>query len=518
MPAQPIYIDADEEISELIDRLRVTPAADVPVVVPARSRIGQSRFNFRLLRDYARQFGKRISIVSPDPAVQQLAAESGFSAFSAVDEVGEPAPEPALAMAGVGAVAAPPSAPRPYQPPPAPVPRTPKLTMTPQRKLAGSEAGGTWMVLYAGAGLVALVALLLAAVLVPSASVTLTARAQQLTDTTSIVAAPNSAPVKVRTVTASKDLSQQFPATGVKDTPAAASSGNETITNSCKSSSWTLSQGQIVSTAPGGGGTQFVLQTNVTVGEVPQAVPILAAVPGTAGNVGAGTISYINNNTGAKALCLTATNPSATSGGADEIKATFVSAGDLSGAEGALATQLQTSLQAALATQAGSSEKLVDTVNYTHTFAADHAANDNVKFFDGTVTETATGAIYNVDDVKNALKADIAKQVPSGFALTDNPIQSDFQVSDSTPDGHITFKGTARGFIAPKLDFQKVRSRLLGSTTASARIYLQTLPIESAAVTEKPFTLPLLPFLSSRIDIKYVVDTTAVKATGTPTS
>ena len=85
MPAQPIYLDAEEEISELIDRLRQTPAADVPVVVPARSRIGQSRFNFRLLRDYARQFGKRISIVSPDPAVQQLATESGFSAFSAID-------------------------------------------------------------------------------------------------------------------------------------------------------------------------------------------------------------------------------------------------------------------------------------------------------------------------------------------------------------------------------------------------------------------------------------------------
>src|SRR5579859_5344227 len=106
MPAQPIYLDADEEISELIDRLRQTPAADVPVVVPARSRIGQSRFNFRLLRDYARQFGKRIAIVSADPAVQQLAAESGFDAFAALDNVGQPAEAPALALAGVGASAA----------------------------------------------------------------------------------------------------------------------------------------------------------------------------------------------------------------------------------------------------------------------------------------------------------------------------------------------------------------------------------------------------------------------------
>lgn len=514
MPAQPIYIDAEEEISELIDRLRQTPAADVPVVVPSRSRIGQSRFNFRLLRDYARQFGKRISIISPDPAVQQLAAESGFDAFAGLDEVGQPVEEaPVLALAGVGAAASAVTAPRPHEAPAAPATRTPRLTMTPQRRLSSTDAGGARGVLYAGAGIVVLVALVLAAVMVPSASVTLTARAQQLTDTTSIVAAPNSAPVKVRTVTASKDLSQQFPATGVKDTPATAANASETVTNSCLGSMWTLRQGQIVSTAPGGGGTQFVLQGGVNVMPGPagaQAVAVVAVVPGAAGNVGAGTINYINNdNTHG---CVTVTNPAAAAGGGDEVKATFVSQGDLSGAEGALATQLQTALQAALTTQAGSAEKLVDTVNYTHTFAADHAVNDNVKFFDATVHETATGALYNVDDVKAALRADLAKQVPSGFALTDNPIQSDFQVSDSTADGHITFKGTAKGFVAPKLDFQKIRSRLLGSNTASARIYLQTLPIESAAVSEKPFSLPLLPVLASRINIKYIVDTSAATA------
>ena len=72
MPAQPIYLDVEEEISELIERLRRTPSQEVPVVVPARSRIGQSRFNFRLLRDYAREFGKRIAIISNDRAVQQM--------------------------------------------------------------------------------------------------------------------------------------------------------------------------------------------------------------------------------------------------------------------------------------------------------------------------------------------------------------------------------------------------------------------------------------------------------------
>src|SRR3981081_925137 len=101
MPAQPIYLDVEEEISELIERLRQTSTQDVSVVVPSRSRIGQSRFNFKVLRDYARQFGKKISIISPEPAIQRLAEENGFNAFADLDGYGAPEAEaePVYAMA-----------------------------------------------------------------------------------------------------------------------------------------------------------------------------------------------------------------------------------------------------------------------------------------------------------------------------------------------------------------------------------------------------------------------------------
>ena len=84
MAANPIYIETEEEIPEVIERVRRTSAEDVPLVLPTRSRFGQSRFNFQLLREYTAQMGKRVSIVSPDPAVQQMAEESGFRAFRAV--------------------------------------------------------------------------------------------------------------------------------------------------------------------------------------------------------------------------------------------------------------------------------------------------------------------------------------------------------------------------------------------------------------------------------------------------
>ena len=200
MPAQPIYLDVEEEISELIERLRRNPAAEVPVVVPARSRIGQSRFNFRLLRDYARQFGKRIAIISIDSAVQQMAQENGFNAFADMLDYGAPEAEPELALAGVAAGSAPPFTPsaRVYQAPEPLAQKASKLSLRPTGSYTSeSTRNRSLFLLYLGAGIIAMVALLSAVVLVPSASITLRAHAQLLSDTANIDAAPNAAPVKV---------------------------------------------------------------------------------------------------------------------------------------------------------------------------------------------------------------------------------------------------------------------------------------------------------------------------------
>jgi hypothetical protein len=506
MPVSPIYLDVEEEIPELIERLRQTSAADVPVVVPSRSRIGQSRFNFKLLRDYARQFGKRIAIISPEPAIQHLAEENGFDAFADLAGYGAPEAEPALVYAGVGTGYAPPLAP-PLAPAPAPVEpvrRVPRMTMTPQHRLASMGGSNGRLMLYAGTALIAFVAFLAAALLIPTASVTLTAQAQTLSDTANIDAAPNAAPVKVRQVTTTKSLSQQFSATGVHVTPAVAAGGAVLYSNSCPASTFNTFRGQLFASA---GGVQFVQQVDFKVPPGGGSVNVLALVPGVGGNVAPGSMTVANPKSDkAVALCLTASNTAPMAGGADEVKQAYISQGDLDSAKAALEGSLRGTVIDELTKQAQSTEKLADTVDYTPTFTADHKANDTVALFNASVSMVGNGAVYNVDDVKAALKVDLAKRVPRGFALTDDPVQSDFHVSQSTSDGHISFAGTAKGYIAPKLDFTKISNRLLGSTTASARIYLQTLPIESADVKEKPLTLPLLPFLSSHIKIKYIVD------------
>ena len=72
MAANPIFVESEEDVPGVIERIKRTSAEEVPLVLPLRSRFGQSRFNFQLLREYASRLGKRVTIVSSDPAVQRM--------------------------------------------------------------------------------------------------------------------------------------------------------------------------------------------------------------------------------------------------------------------------------------------------------------------------------------------------------------------------------------------------------------------------------------------------------------
>src|SRR6267378_4329962 len=89
MATNPIYVETEEEIPEVVERLRRFNGEDTMLVLPMRSRIGQSRFNFQLLRNYAARMGKRVTVVCDDHAVQKMASESGFPVFGAVGPLGE---------------------------------------------------------------------------------------------------------------------------------------------------------------------------------------------------------------------------------------------------------------------------------------------------------------------------------------------------------------------------------------------------------------------------------------------
>src|SRR4030081_798224 len=92
MATNPIYVETEEEIPEIVERLRRFGGGETVLVFPMLSRLGQSRFNFQLLRNYAARMGKRVTVVCDDPAVQKMASESGFPVFGAVGMQGDGIP------------------------------------------------------------------------------------------------------------------------------------------------------------------------------------------------------------------------------------------------------------------------------------------------------------------------------------------------------------------------------------------------------------------------------------------
>src|SRR3984893_8164344 len=224
MATNPIYVETEEEIPELVERLRRFNGSDTMLVLPIRSRIGQSRFNFQLLRNYASRLGKRVTVVCDDPAVQKMASESGFAVFGAVGVEGEGIPsEPEV------------------PPPPRPwwqrgrAANTTHVGIAAPRKLLTKSATelkpGRFLLYVAAASLLA-VGLFAAAVFVPSASVTLVAQAQPYTyRDVEIQAQPGKPPIRVRTDVISASNSQGFKTTGVVQVQLSPATGLVTYSN-----------------------------------------------------------------------------------------------------------------------------------------------------------------------------------------------------------------------------------------------------------------------------------------------
>ena len=530
MAANPIYIETEEEIPEVIERVRRTSAEDVPLVLPTRSRFGQSRFNFQLLKEYTAQMGKRISIVSPEPAVQQMAEESGFRAYRAVEQLGlepEPSRLGQAAAPVAAAVLPPPRVPAASRAAAAggAAQALPRVAMAARSKLpsrVATEVKPGRFLLYVGTGLMLVVGIVLMALYVPSASVTLTVDAVAFKqDNLQVDAVAGSGPVKVRTQTDAQQATGSFKATGVKTIPGTVATGTESFTNHCKSSKITISNGQRLN-APGV--AQFAATgipsypDGVTIGANSSgSVSIVATAPGVGGNVPAGSITQVANADPGVLACLTATNPSDTSGGADEQKKTVIQTPDVETARSSLEAQLRKQIGDDLNKQAQNGEKLSDQVLFQPAdFALDHKVGDEAGGFNATMKLSGEGDYYLPADVNKAFSDLLVKKMPANEQLTDNPIKTTYAVTNASAGGHLTFMGSASAFLAPRIDFEQVKSRLVGRTLSTAKSDLGRLPVKSVDIKESPFKLPLMPLQSSRITVRYVVQ--QVPATTPPST
>jgi hypothetical protein len=512
MATNPIYVETEEEIPEVVERLRRVSGEDTMIVLPMRSRIGQSRFNFQLLRNYAARLGKRVTVVCDDPAVQKMASESGFAVFGAVGPMGEGIPSEQEAplpvrhwwqgrrrsqAAHVG-IAAP----------------TRLLTKN------ATELRPARFLLYITAATLLVVGLGALAIYVPSASVTLVAQAQPFTEKgVEIQAKPGKAPIRVRTDIITRSNSQGFKTTGLVQVLLASSIAVVTFTNNCTPGGGNPGPG-IISKS----GTRFVNTNGI---EFAQTTPdslvpwgqtyqvwVKAVTPGTSGNVGDHTINSWAPSDPNPYDCFGLTNPQASYGGADPSSTQTMTVADFDAGRAQLEAELRQSIAQQLAAAGQSGEKLSATIVFgAPNYTTDHQPGDKVPSFSGTMTIKGEGDFYVDADVAKAYQAYLSKLVPNDQQLlTETPIQVSYTLLSATQGGNLTFLGDASAYVAPKLDEAKIRAAIVGQTLTGAKFYLQRLPIRSVAIKEQPISLPLMPLLVDRISLHYVVQS------GTPSS
>jgi hypothetical protein len=532
MPAV-VIARADDEIADLIDRVRSSADPDVGLVVPGSSRALQTPLNVRLLAQFSNQSNRRTSIVSEDPRIQQLARASGLQVYGSVQAfergielAGPRASGSALgrgvaAGAGGMAVAAvldPPLAPPPPPPPLNPLAQAPATArLEPRRiitQLPPARPKRGWdrrRFLYAAGAGVAIIGIVLFMTLAPSAKITITIAATPLSVNSTIQGAtdPTAAtkPDHVLTGVVTSQAQAGFPATPTGTTTLPAVAAKVTLifsTDATSDISFTLDPNQPTQTA-----VQTADQTmtfvparktvicigpnnppapNSDCGTHPfnAAAPYVDVTAGASGNVSTGSLNFWSGDPCPGVNCrptpfthISVVNDTGGSGGADSKQVPAASATDVANwtaqvttVEAGLAAQIQTDLQARAAGKTFAKDPAGngETVSYT-TVPADLPAA-NAPFTAGTITvkATAEAAIYDPVAVRNDVIADLDKLVRPGDVLAKGSLTTPpCTVTQANINGTVILACSATAFSQPTVNLNKLKAQLTGRNPGNAQ-------------------------------------------------
>ena len=542
-----VYLDADDEITSAATRIRMADAPRIGLVLPFGSRVATSRINFRLLAREARINGRRLDIVAPDASARALAASAGLPVFASVGEYeaaldlgdeaggdeagGTTAPAVIVAVAATTALpaagtvsAGPVSGARSRAQVPALDParqaeldeivaRSRQMPVVhPRRRGPGRGALAASLIL----GLAVVLGVTAAAVVLPSAEITVTPRIEPVgpIDIT-VTADPRATAVDAgarvipaQTIEIPVEVSGDFPATGkrVEQTKAR---GAVRWTNCDPSAAYTIPRGTIVRTTSG---TAFAIDEAVFLPVAPilagnvldcqsSDVSVTATKEGTVGNVDAGAIRVIpaayNRN------LIKVANQVATTGGT-RTEFTRVDQKDI---DTALET-LKTQVAAQLAIEVENPERApAGATVFPETAVAGEPSptvdpttllGQEVETF--TLGMTATGTVLAVDasPVEAIARTQLTDEIKEGYRLVDGSVA--VEVGEGTvTEGLIDFPVTGSAKQLRPLDAAALERDVLGLSDADAREALA--PYGDVAITFWPGWVTSIPTLDQRVTL-----------------
>ena len=509
--AKLVYVEPDEEVTDVIDRLRELRGEDaVTLVLPDGARSLHSPMSFRLLKKYAEALGLRLSVISAESRLQALALESGFPTYATIQaydrglEVLQPGALVAVEEAPTAAVA------RPVTPAPAVTPR-PVVSAPPARRpfsgvpLLRERLADHRRSLYIAGAIIAGIAFLAGMLYLPTATVSIAVQGIKLDADIQLTGAPDNKTTAgnqfaTQAFNVSESQQAQGTATGQKQIAAIFAKGSVVFTN----------KGVLIVVVPRGyqvattDGVRFTTQADtgeIKADQSSKPVSVVANNAGQAGNVPAHSILVSNNS------YLAVDNAAATAGGADSRTATVISDSDAATATQALLDVLNPKVQDELNQKTGGLHLVQESLIIDHTTTMDHRVGDELSAapftFNITVTVTGKATAFNDAAVRQLIQKALQRKVPDGQQLTEDPISTGYDVVSAGADGKVTLNGHAHGFVRPVFSIADIRARLKGKSPGSARPLLSSLPdVVDVNVRQDPLPLPWLPFFSSRIFVK----------------
>ena len=514
---QLLYLEPDDEITSVIRRLRGADRGRVVLVAPGRSRATSSVVALRLLARAAAETGRSVALVA-DASTRALAGEAGVAAFASVADATSPTPSPAEPITptrapihvvrGAGGARSQPARPIPATDgmeetvavhlPPAPPrggpggrgrPRAPRLPRWP------------WLVLPL------IFALAVGAAILPGATVHITPATAAVTPQTFPVGTDISGRVtqelqSTKSGTATGERAEAIPASGVV-----------TFFN-WNTVAVRVPQGTQVSV---GGTTAFVTLERI---DVPRgrfgapiepgtkSVQVAAVVPGEGGNVPAGAIDTIDDQSVRQFLRGFPENPNRlvengdpTSGGI-ETTHPVVQQSDIDAVIVAIEADLRQQLSDALGTDsdriyADASESEVPAIEVPEDLLG---KEDAVTFeLSGTLDlDRAFGSRRDVDGTARSTMLSLDGGGQGTHILEESIRVETHAVSEV--DGRLQVQVTVTALEAATIDEPAVRQRIAGKTVGEATAELEDLGV--VVIDLWPAWVDKVPSLEFRIEIK----------------
>ncbi len=529
MDREPIYLEKDDEITSVVDKLKRTEGSSLDIVIPKESLMLQSVINLKLLKRQAESLGKEITIVTQDKVGTKLAEQIGIPVVAKEGQIPKEVSteegdkedfsdsdiemkEKAESSTGSSSTetrrspgdAAKKSKEDVKEEPPS----------EPEKKTGWFKKHRKGVLIAGGFGV--LILMIIAYVYIPLANVDIRLAAERKQVDISFTAdkRTNSVDEEEGVIPAEEvveevEKSETFKATGEKEVGERAT-GRVKVCNKQESSSFTLSSGTRITD---GSNLVYRTQANVqvpaasvkggdTVEECSVEVSVTAEAVGSRYNKSETGVSF---SIPALAGAYRAESTTAFTGGSSK-KVKFVTAADISKARESITKMAEDELKSKI-NNAIDRDILLEGAMSTESISASSSAESGseVEEFRYTVKMKGTALTVTEDDLKTLAESRLKQEIGETKEIveTESLVSSTSLTNLNIEEGTFEAELSGEAYIATKIEEDEIRAAISGDPEAVALEYLSQIDgVDEVEINFFPSFYKRVPRINNHIYIK----------------